>query len=273
MANAAVPYSAHIGYLFTELPFKDRIEAAKRHGFSAVEYPAPYDTPASEMAERLALAGLPYVQFGLRSGNAESGEKGLAIFPERREEFRASVEEGLLYAQTIGVKLLHAMAGVLPQSARTPDHWRQYIENLSYAADAAEQKGVTILVEPMCQQAVPEYFIQTPDQAVEAIAATGRKNIRLLFDVFHTVSAGFDLFTQIAKHGSLIGHVHISDVPGRHEPGSGTLNFTRLDVAFREIGYCGFFGCEYVPRAGTVEGLDWLDGARVERPTCVANPR
>src|ERR1700734_3790908 len=82
MANAA-PYSAHIGYLFTELPFQKRIAAAKQHGFSAVEYPAPYDTPASEMVELLADAGLPYVQFGLRSGDAASGEKGLAIFPER----------------------------------------------------------------------------------------------------------------------------------------------------------------------------------------------
>jgi hydroxypyruvate isomerase len=262
MANAAASYSAHIGYLFTELPFQDRIEAAKQHGFAAVEYPAPYDTPASEMAERLAEAGLPYVQFGLRSGDAGKGEKGLAIFPDRREEFRASVEEGLSYAETIGVKLLHAMAGVLPQAERTPDHWRQYIENLSYAADAAERRGVTVLVEPMCQQAVPDYFIQTSDQAAEAIAATGRKNIRLLFDVFHTVGAGFDLFAQIAKHGSLIGHVHISDVPGRHDPGSGTLDFTRLYKAFREIGYCGFFGCEYVPRAGTVEGLGWLTGAQ-----------
>jgi hydroxypyruvate isomerase len=214
------------------------------------------------MAERLAEAGLPYVQFGLRSGDAAKGEKGLAIFPERREEFRASVEEGLSYAESIGVKLLHAMAGVLPQAERTPNHWQQYIENLSYAADAAERRGVTVLVEPMCQQAVPDYFIQTSDQAAEAIAATGRKNLRLLFDVFHTVSAGLDLFAQIAKHASLIGHVHISDVPGRHEPGSGTLDFARLSRAFREIGYCGFFGCEYVPRAGTVEGLGWLAGTK-----------
>jgi hydroxypyruvate isomerase len=262
MANEAALYSAHIGYLFTELPFQERIAAAKQHGFAAVEYPAPYDTPANEMAERLTDAGLSYVQFGLRSGDAAKGEKGLAIFPERMEEFRASVEDGLSYAETIGVRLLHAMAGVLPQTEQTPDLWRQYIENLSYAADAAAQKGVTILVEPMCQQAVPDYFIQTPDQAAEAIAATGRKNIRLLFDVFHTVSAGLDLFAQIAKHASLIGHVHISDVPGRHEPGSGTLDFARLEMAFREIGYCGFFGCEYVPRAGTVEGLGWLAGAQ-----------
>jgi hydroxypyruvate isomerase len=258
MASTPIPYSAHIGYLFTELPFRDRVRAAKKHGFSAVEYPAPYDTPGSVMAEWLADTGLPYVQFGLRSGEAARGEKGLAIFPERQEEFRASVEEGLSYAEAVNVRLLHAMAGVLPQSARTPDHWRQYIESLSYAADAAAQRGVTILVEPMCQQAVPDYFIQTPEQAAEAIEATGRKNIRLLFDVFHTVSAGLDLFTQIGKYGSLIGHVHISDFPGRHEPGSGTLDFARLLMAFREIGYRGFFGCEYVPRADTVEGLVWL---------------
>jgi hydroxypyruvate isomerase len=115
----------------------------------------------------------------------------------------------------------------------------------------------------MCQQAVPDYFIQTPEQAAEAIEETGLKNIRLLFDVFHTVSAGLDLFAQIEKYGSLIGHVHISDFPGRHEPGSGTLDFARLLMTFREIGYRGFLGCEYVPRAGTVEGLGWLAEVQV----------
>jgi hydroxypyruvate isomerase len=262
MANAATLYSAHIGYLFTELPFRGRIQAAKRHGFSAVEYPAPYDTPPSQMAASLEQAGLPYVQFGLRSGDATRGEKGLGIFPQRRDEFRASVAEALAYARAIGVKLLHAMAGVLPESERTPEHRRQYIENLTYAADAAAAEGLTILVEPMSQQAVPNYFIQTPNQAAEAIAATGRKNIRLLFDVFHTASAGLDVFEQIERHASLIGHVHIAGVPGRHEPGSGTLDFPRLRRALHECGYRGFFGCEYTPTTGTVEGLDWLAQAR-----------
>jgi hydroxypyruvate isomerase len=260
--NAKVRYSAHIGYLFTELPFSARIMAAKEHGFCGIEHPSPYGTPASEMADVLEASNLPYVQFGLRFGDAARGEKGLAIFPERRKQFIESVEEGHSYARAINVKLLHVMAGVLPKSSRKSSHWQQYIDNLSYAADVVGKDDMKILVEPMCQHAVPNYFIQTPDQAAEAIAATGRENIGLLFDLFHTVHAGLDLFEEIAKYGDLIAHVHISDSPGRHEPGSGTLDFVRLHEAFRSVGYQGFFGCEYAPRANTVDGLGWLAGSK-----------
>lgn len=258
MANAATGYSAHIGYLFTELPFRERIEAARGCGFSAVEYPAPYDTPATDMAALLKHAGMPYVQFGLRSGDAALGEKGIGIFPQRRDEFRASVAEALGYARGIGVRLLHAMAGILAPAERRPEHWEQYIENLGYAADAAAAEDVTILVEPMSQEAVPNYFIQTPDQAAEAIAATQRRNIRLLFDVFHTATEGLDVFEQINRHASLIGHVHIAGVPGRHEPDTGTMDIARVRAALRERGYTGFFGCEYTPTGNTVQGLGWL---------------
>jgi hydroxypyruvate isomerase len=262
MAGIATLYSAHIGYLFTELPFRERIEAAKRYGFSAVEYPAPYGTPSGEMAVCLEQAGLTYVQFALRSGDATRGEKGVGIFPKQREEFRASVAEALAYARVIGVKLVHAMAGILPEAERRPEHWQQYVENLAYAADAAAVEGVTILVEPMSQQAVPDYFIQTPDHAAEAIAATQRMNIRLLFDVFHTASAGLNIFEQIERHAALIGHVHIAGVPGRHEPNSGALKLAPMRKALQGSGYRGFFGCEYTPADSTIEGLGWLAQAQ-----------
>ena len=111
-------YSADLGYLFTDLAFRDRFRAARSYGFSAVEHPSPYHVPAAEMKGWLEEIGLPYVQFGLYSGNAEKGEKGFSIFPLRRSEFRESVEAGLEYAEKIGVSKVHAMAGVLPKALR-----------------------------------------------------------------------------------------------------------------------------------------------------------
>lgn len=258
MDGVRTRYSAHIGYLFTDRPFRERIRAAADHGFSAIEYPAPYGVPAEEMAALLAEAGVTYTQFGLRSGDASRGEKGLGIFTDRAEEFRASVDEGLAYARRIGVTMLHAMSGVVPTDSRTTAHWTQYVENLAYAADAAAEEGMTILVEAMSPQAVPSYLVSTVDRAVEAIRATGRKNIRLLFDVFHTVSVGDDPLEKIRLYGPLIGHVHLADYPGRHEPGSAELNFPALYNAFFNAGYRGAYGCEYKPSGDTVEGLGWL---------------
>lgn len=251
-------YSAHVGYLFTDKPLRERIAAAKLHGFSAVEYPSPYAIPAQEMAEWLKAEGLPYTQFGLYSGDAQRGEKGLAIFPERREEFRRSVEEGLSYAEAIGVRMVHAMAGVLPAERRSQAHWDCYVENLGYAAKEAGKRGITIIVEAMSSGAVPDYFIETPDRAATAIADAGGANAGLLLDVFHTANMGLDIVGQIRKHAALIAHVHIADYPGRHEPGSASLDFDTIRDTLADVGYRGWLGCEYVPAGRTEAGLGWL---------------
>src|SRR3954454_1347477 len=149
-------YSAHLGYLFTELPLAERIAAATRCGFKAIEHPAPYSVPAAEMARWLNSAGTRYVQLGLYSGDASKGEKGLGIFPDRRGEFRESVAEALDYAEAVGASMVHAMAGILPSGQRAQQHWDCYVENLAFAAKEARPRGIKIIVEPMSEAAVPE---------------------------------------------------------------------------------------------------------------------
>lgn len=253
-------YSAHIGWLFTELPLAERIAAATRWGFAGIEHPSPYAVPAPEMAGWLRSAGARYVQLGLRSGDASKGEKGLGIFPDRRDEFRASVGEALDYAEAVGASMVHAMAGILPSAQRAAHHWDCYVENLAFAAAEAGKRGITVIVEPMSQDAVPDYFIATPDRAARAISEAGEENIGLLLDVFHTVSAGLDVEEEIAKHAELLAHVHIADHPGRHEPGSATVDFGKVERALQKANYDGFLGCEYAPIGSTEEGLGWLRG-------------
>lgn len=251
-------FSAHLGYLFTELPFQDRLKAARDAGFSAVEYPAPYSIPAETMAKLLDEVGLPYVQFGLRYGDAARGEKGIAIFPERRIEFRTSVAEGLAYADKIGVRMVHAMAGILPISDRLPEHLDCYHENLRFAADEAAKHGISILVEAMSPAAVPDYFLSTAHEAVTAVRDMLHPNIRLLLDVFHTVCVNEDPLAIIGANADIISHIHIADTQGRHEPGSGTIDFTSIYATLRQLRYDGFIGCEYKPKRRTVEGLGWM---------------
>jgi hydroxypyruvate isomerase len=253
-------YSAHVGYLFTDQPMAQRIASAARSGFEAIEHPAPYAIPATEMARWLKAAGVRYTQLGLYSGDASKGEKGLGIFPDRRGEFRESVAEALDYAETVGATMVHAMAGVLPPEKRSRHHWDCYVENLAFAACEAEQRDIKVIVEPMSQGAVPDYFIGTPDRAAHAIAEAGSANIGLLLDVFHTVSAGVNVEQQITECGALLEHVHIADFPGRHEPGSATVDFEKIERALKRANYTGVLGCEYVPAASTEAGLGWLHG-------------
>ena len=251
-------YSAHIGYLFTDKPMEERIASATRYGFKAIEHPAPYSVPATEMAGWLKAAGTRYVQLGLYSGDASKGEKGLGIFPDRRDEFRESVTEALDYAEAVGASMVHAMAGILPPAERAQHHWDCYVENLAFAAKAASPRGIKVIVEAMSEGAVPDYCIATPDRAARAIAEAGEANLGLLLDVFHTLSAGLDVQQEIAKHAALLAHVHIADFPGRHEPGSATIDFNQLELALREANYDGVLGCEYTPAGSTEAGLGWL---------------
>jgi hydroxypyruvate isomerase len=251
-------YSAHIGYLFTDRPMEERIASAARYGFAGVEHPAPYAVPATDMAGWLNSAGARYVQLGLYSGDASKGEKGLGIFPDRRDEFRASVTEALDYAEAVGASMVHAMAGILPRAQRAQHHWDCYVENLAFAAAEAQPRGIKVIVEAMSQTAVPDYFIATPDQAAEVIAEAGEENIGLLLDVFHMASTGLNVEQEIAKHAALLAHVHIADHPGRHEPGSATVDFDAAELALQKANYDGFLGCEYNPIGSTEAGLGWL---------------
>jgi hydroxypyruvate isomerase len=255
---SSFPYSAHIGYLFTDKPMAERIALATRYGFTGVEHPAPYAVPAEEMAGWLDSARARYVQLGLYSGDASKGEKGLGIFPDRRDEFRASVTDALQYAEAIGASMVHAMAGILPPAQRAQHHWDCYVENLAFAANEARPRGIKVIVEAMSPAAVPDYFIATPDQAARVIAEAGEENIGLLLDVFHTASVGLNVEQEIAKHAALLAHVHIADHPGRHEPGSATVDFDKVELALRKANYDGFLGCEYTPIRSTEAGLGWL---------------
>lgn len=251
-------FSAHIGYLFSDLPLLERISAARASGFDAVENPAPYATPAADVAAALKQAGLTYVQMGLPSGDPAKGEKGLAALPDRVAEFRATLEPSLDYAAAVGCRAMHAMAGVRPDGVPAERLWATYLDNLALAADAAKARGMLLLLEPIGSGTIANYVLDHPDLALRAIADLKRDNVRLIFDAFHTVNAGLDPLPFIRDHVDLIHHMHIADYPGRHEPGTGTVDFAALYATLDKAGYAGLIGCEYVPAGRTQDGLSWL---------------
>jgi len=250
------PFSAHIGYLFTELTFSERFAAAARHGFVAVENPEPYRYAARDMKRWLDDAGLAYVQFGA-IGDSGRGDKGLAALPERVDECRQLVSRLLDYGAEIGCSMLHVLAGLRPAGSAFKPMWDCYLENVAFAADLAAARGMTIIIEPMSADGAPGYFLDDPDMAAEAIRLVGRHNVRMMVDVFHTANAGIDPAALLRRYGQIIGHVHLADHPGRHEPGSGTVDFAAIRQALDEIGYEGYLGCEYVPAVSTEAGLGW----------------
>jgi hydroxypyruvate isomerase len=254
----ALPLSAHIGYLFTELPFEERIVAARKAGFDAIEHPQPFTVPAARMAAALKAEGLTFSQMAAAAGNVSRGEKGLAALPGREADFRQALKQSLEYAEAIGCPFIHPMAGVPAEGSDAEKVWEVYLRNLEHTVGQCATYGRKVLVEAISETSVPGYFMSTMDLAFRAADIVGPDQIHLLIDTFHARATGFDAEAFIVENMARIGHVHIADHPGRHEPGTGSIDFMRLLTALKVSGYEGAIGFEYIPRMGTGVGLEWL---------------
>ncbi len=249
-------FAANLSTLFTELPFLDRFAAARKAGFAAVEFQQPYDFPAPEIAARAEAAGLPIVLFNAPMGDFRAGDRGFAAQPGREAEFDASIATALSYARALKCPQIHVLAGLAAGDDRAPQE-AVYVANLQRAAARAAADGVALLIEPLNARDNPGYFLRTTRQAVAILDRVACKNVALQFDLYHCQISEGDLAQHVRDLRAYYPHVQIANVPGRHEPDHGEIDFAFLFDLLDEIGYGGWIGCEYRPHAGTLAGLGW----------------
>ncbi|AWN43417.1 2-oxo-tetronate isomerase [Methylobacterium durans] len=252
-------FAANLSLLFTEHPFLDRFAAARDAGFPAVEFLFPYEHAPEAVAQALRLSGLDLVLFNMPPGDWAAGERGLAALPDRFEAVAAGIETALAYAAATGVPRLHLMAGLADRA--DPGARAAYDRALRHAAERLSERGLDLMIEPINRRSMPGYFLDDLDWAAERVAALradGHANVGLQCDLFHAQILHGDLTARLARLMPLIGHVQVASVPDRAEPGTGELNDAFLFGELDRLGYSGFVGCEYNPRAGTEAGLSWL---------------
>jgi hydroxypyruvate isomerase len=246
-------FAANLNFLFTDLPFLDRFDAAARAGFTAVESTGIYEATAEDIAERLQANGLTLALFNMPSGDAAAGERGLTSLPGREGEFRAAFETALRYADATGGRRMHLPAGLVHQGAQRAT----YIANLKRAAKAAAAAGIEVLIEPISRRNMPGFFLNTTGEARAVIHEVGEPNLRLQFDLFHRQVEEGDVAAAIEEFAPLTAHYQIASPPDRGEPDDGEMNYAYLFRLIDRTGFTGWIGCEYRPRRGTVEGLKW----------------
>jgi len=254
--------AANLSFLFNEVPFLDRFAAAAHAGFEAIEFAFGYEYPATELTSRLAANGLEQVLINAPPGDLNAGDRGLAGLQGREREFAASFVTALRYAHALSCPRIHVMAGVLPASVDEGErarHRSTFVRNLRFAAQEAEQDGITLTIEPINPRDVPGYLLTTQGEAHAIREEVGMPNVKVQMDLYHAQIVEGDLSTKLRRWLSDIGHIQIAGVPDRHEPDGGELNCYALFDLLDELGYKGWVGCEYRPRAGTVPGLAWLD--------------
>jgi len=251
-------FAANLSMMFNEVPFLDRFAAAAAEGFTAVEYLFPYEHAPEAIAKKLDENRLENVLFNMPPGDWAAGDRGMASIPGREKEFRESVAKALGYAKALGVRRLHAMAGIRPANADPAQCRATLIENLKYAAGELAPHGIMLLLEAINTRDMPGFFIATQADSYAVCCAVNLPNLKMHMDCYHMQIMEGDMATKLRRYAPYCGHVQVASVPDRNEPDRGEVRYEYIFGVLDEIGYNGWVGCEYRPASGTLDGLGWF---------------
>ncbi len=258
-------FAANLSMLFCERPLTERFAAAARAGFAAVEVQFPYELSAAQIADLLREHQLQLVLHNLPAGDWVGGERGIACLPDRVDEFRAGVAQAVAYATVLNCRQLNCLAGIVPAGVPEAEVRATLIANLRYAAAALRQAGLKLLVEPINTFDIPGFYVSRTTQALallDEVCALGADNVFLQYDVYHAQRMEGELGNTLSRQLPRIAHIQVADNPGRHEPGTGEINYPWLFRHLDALGYAGWVGCEYKPATTTETGLAWRDAYR-----------
>jgi hydroxypyruvate isomerase len=244
--------------LFNDVDFLARFERASQAGFKGVEYLFPYAWEKKDLAEKLEKHGLKQVLYNLPAGDWAGGERGIACQPERVGEFQDGVGLAIEYAKTLRCPRLNCLVGLPPEDVPAGKVRRTLVDNLRFAATALEKEGIRFLVEPLNDQDTPGFYLTHTRDTLRLFEEVNQTNLWLQYDIYHMQIMEGNLTKTIRDNLTRIAHIQVADNPGRHEPGTGEINYTKLFRFIDEAGYDGWIGCEYKPAGVTEAGLELI---------------
>jgi hydroxypyruvate isomerase len=259
-----IKIAANLSTVYRACSWRERFPAARADGFDGVEIQFPYTEPAHALAQAAREAALPII---LINGPVDPSAYplGIAGRREQRSAFREQLPLIEDYARVLGVRYVHILAGHLDAEKERTSALEAYVDNLSLAAERLERYGVEVLIEPLNGHDAPRYLLDSFDLAAEVIGYC-RRGVGLQFDLYHAARMGLDLERELEQRSAIIRHIQFADVPGRHEPGTGQLDFVPAIAKLVRMGYAGWLGAEYFPRGSSADGLRWLAEWRASMP-------
>ncbi len=248
-------FSANTGFLYPDHSFTDRILAAARDGFDALEFhdeAQQQDTIA--LVDCVLATGLPVLGLNVAMGPTA----GCAAIPGETSRARHDIDAAVAVADALDAHAIHVLAGKT-KDAKARDI---YVANLRHALDATPR---TILIEPICSAKMPDYFLNSLEVALNVLAEIDHPRLKILFDCFHIETEHGDTLARARECAAHIGHVQIASVPARAEPGHGpdeALDYAALIPGLIDTGYDGAYGCEYTPSLTGASAFAWRDALR-----------
>lgn len=252
-------FSANLSFLFPDLAFLDRLDAAAENGFRGVEYMSPYEYDVAEIKRRLRAHRLEQVLFNLPVGNFAAGERGYASDPDRVPEFRRGVLDAVAIARELECTRVNCLVGIAVTGLSAGRARETLVANLRHAADGLASIGATLLVEPLNRIETPNFLIGTTAEGLALIAEVARPNFKLQYDCYHAQRVEGNVIATLREHLGIIGHVQIADSPARNEPGTGELAYERILPALDGFGYDGWVGLEYRSSLPVPQTFGWMN--------------
>jgi len=250
-------FNANLSMLFTEVDFLDRFGRAAKAGFKGVEFLFPYEWDKEQLAELLQKHGLEQILHNLPPGNWAAGERGIACLPGRESEFQEGVGLAIEYAKALKCPRLNCLVGMTPQEVPADKARGALVGNLRFAAEALKKEGIQLLIEAINGYDMPGFYLQRTGEALKLMDEVAHPNIWFQYDIYHMQVMEGNLTKTIRDNLARISHMQLADNPGRHEPGTGEINYENLFRFIDEAGYQGWIGCEYKPAGQTEDGLTW----------------
>lgn len=252
--------STNLSMMFGEVPMIQRIGLAAGAGFASceIQFPEPAEVPA--LARESESHDLPITLINVPRGTGD--EVGLAALPGREQDFRAAMDVCAEQARTLRAAKTNILSGRPTAGADRDSCMACLTDNLRRAGDLFGAIGVKVMVEPVNPIDVPGFFLTSLDAALEALERANHPNLFLQFDFYHMAITEPDLVAAIKRAAPHIGHVQFADTPGRHEPGTGTIDFEAALAALGQTGYDGAVSAEYRPAGDTLAGLGWMNNFR-----------
>jgi hydroxypyruvate isomerase len=256
--------AVNVGFLFAELPYLERFPAVRAAGFDEVEFAWPAE-PTEDVAGAIKDAGLGVALIEVATAAEGAGDVGDPNDPDANDRWRAQFEAAMRLADDLGSKTLSVFAGNRLAGVSMVIQLNTLRGNLAWALPRATTASRTLTLELLNPDDAPRYLLTDPGRTRALLEAVGDPALRLRFDTYEFGRMVPDVAASYRQLAPLVGHVDLADVPDRHEPGTGAIEWAAFFSALADTGYDGSIGLRYQPSAGTFEGLSWIEAYGLER--------
>lgn len=252
-------FSVCIDMMFSHLDFFDRFAAAKKAGADAVEFWKWTNKDIDRVCTELKNNSLGFAIFNIDSTDEKlSYDLSRGILNQGRKE---ELKNALLESIPVYKKLnAGGMIVLIGETLDTPydEQIQNIIDCLNYVKPIAEENGITLLIEPLNDFDRKNYFLPRSKEVFEILKEVNSPNIKLLFDIYHEQLMRGNLINSINENIDLIGHFHVADAPGRHEPGTGEINYPNVIGAIDSTDYSRYIGLEYRATKPDEQTMDFI---------------